>query len=104
MAANAGRGSRSRHAELFTDGTCCCFLDLAVSRHGRTLTIGRVAIDAMTATFTIEDASMALEMPDQIAPLHYVATSTDNVSQIASLGASFAACSRYDCKSSATAS
>lgn len=48
----------------------------------------------MTAAFTIKEASVPFKMANEVVAFHQTATSTDNVSQMALLGASFSACSR----------
>ena len=96
--------SRSRNAELLTNRAGCRVFDFTMPWHGRAATIGRIAINGVAATFTIKDATMALEMANQFTTFHYTATSTDSVSQIVPLGASLSAFSRYDCNNNATAS
>jgi hypothetical protein len=48
----------------------------------------------VAATLAIKNASMPLQMADEIAAFHGAATSTDKVSQIAPVGATFTALSR----------
>lgn len=86
--------SRPRNFELVADGARRRIFDFAMAWHCGTTTIGWVAIDRMATALAIENAAVPLQVANQVAAFHQAATSTDSVSQIAPVGATFAALSR----------
>jgi hypothetical protein len=58
------------------------------------MTVGRIPINRVVRALAIQIAAVALQMGDQIAPLHAAGVSIVIVSQIALPGASFLAFSR----------
>jgi hypothetical protein len=56
--------SRTRNAELITDGTRQRVFDFTMAGHSRTATVAGIAVDGMIATLTFQVTAILLEMSD----------------------------------------
>jgi hypothetical protein len=59
-----------RYFKLVANRAGGCHLDLAMPWHGSTAAVRWIAINGVAPAFAIEDASVSLEMANELAALH----------------------------------